>query len=73
MIVFYLCHGTDLFFTDTVQRVLVTHTNDLVQIIDGFYIAVGKIGGYIDVQTAIAVAQFAFNHRETYNLLQRII
>ena len=50
LIVFYLCHGTDLiFFTNTVQRVLVTHMKYLVQIIDGFYIAVGKIGGYIDV------------------------
>jgi 26S proteasome regulatory subunit N10 len=54
-------------------EVLVTHTKDLGQIIHGVHIAAGKIGGYIDVQTAIAVAQLALKHRENKNLRQRII
>jgi len=54
-------------------EVLVTHTKDLGQIIQGVHIAAGKIGGYIDVQTAIAVAQLALKHRENKNLRQRII
>ena len=58
---------------NTVQRVLVTHTKDLGQIIDGLHIAAGKIGGYIDVQTAIVVAQLAFKHRLIKNLLQSIV
>ena len=58
---------------NTVQRVLVTHTKDLGQIIDGLHIAAGKIGGYIDVQMAIAVAQLTLKHRETKNLLQLIV
>ena len=71
---FYLCHGYwSNFFMNTVQRVLVTHTKDLGQIIDGLHIAAGKIGGYIDVQTAIAVSQLSFNHRVTKNLLQHIV
>jgi 26S proteasome regulatory subunit N10 len=54
-------------------EVLVTHTKDLGQIIQGVHIAAGTIGGYIDVQTAIAVAQLALKHRENKNLRQRII
>jgi len=54
-------------------EVLVTHTKDLGQIIQGVHVAAGKIGGYIDIQTAIAVAQLALKHRENKNLRQRII
>ena len=50
---------------------LVTHTKDLGSnypvIIQGVHIAADKIGGFIDVQTAIAVAQLAFEHRENKN------
>ena len=69
--VFYLCDRTNLIlFTNTVQRVLLL----IRRIILGLHtIAAGKIGKYIDVQTAIAVAQLAFNHREIKNLMQRII
>ena len=61
------------FFYEHRPEGLVTHTKDLRQIIHGLRIAAGKIGSYIDVQTAIAVSQFAFNHRVTKNLLQRVI
>ena len=61
------------FFYEHSPEVLVTHTKDLGQIIQGVHIAAGKIGGYIDVQTAIAVAQLALKHRENKNLRQRII
>jgi 26S proteasome regulatory subunit N10 len=54
-------------------EVLVTHTKDVGQIIKGLHTAAGKIGGYIDIQTAIAVAQLALKHRENKNLRQRII
>ncbi|KAF8815824.1 hypothetical protein BYT27DRAFT_7192225 [Phlegmacium glaucopus] len=54
-------------------EVLVTHTKDLGQIIQGVHIAGGKIGGSIDIPTAIAVAQLALKHRENKNLRQRII
>ena len=64
-------HETDPY--NTSPEVLVTHTKDLGQIIQGVHIAGGKIGGYIDVQTAIAVAQLALKHRENKNLRQRII
>ena len=62
-----------IFFYEHSPEVLVTHTKDLGQIIQGVHIAAGKIGGYIDVQTAIAVAQLALKHRENKNLRQRII
>jgi 26S proteasome regulatory subunit N10 len=62
-----------LFFYEHSPEVLVTHTKDLGQIIKGVHTAAGKIGGYIDVQTAIAVAQLALKHRENKNLRQRII
>ena len=61
-------------FTNTVRRFLVTHTKDLGQIILGVHIAAGKIGGrYIDVHTAIAVVQFALEHRENKNHRQCIV
>jgi 26S proteasome regulatory subunit N10 len=61
------------FFTKHSPEVLVTHTKDLGHIIHGVHAAAGKIGGCIDVQTAIAVAQLALKHRENKNLRQRII
>ena len=60
-------------YTNNSPEVLVTHTKDLGQIIHGVHAAASKIGGYIDVQTAIAVAQLALKHRENKNLRQRII
>ncbi|KAF9040723.1 hypothetical protein BJ165DRAFT_1350836 [Panaeolus papilionaceus] len=54
-------------------EVLVTHTKDLGQILQGLHSARSKIGGEIDIPTAIAVAQLALKHRENKNLRQRII
>ncbi|PPR04000.1 hypothetical protein CVT24_010493 [Panaeolus cyanescens] len=54
-------------------EVLVTHTKDLGQILQGLHSAKSKIGGEIDIPTAIAVAQLALKHRENKNLRQRII
>ncbi|KAF8164799.1 hypothetical protein B0H34DRAFT_761593 [Crassisporium funariophilum] len=54
-------------------EVLVTHTKDLGQILGALHIASGKVGGSIDIPTAIAVAQLALKHRENKNLRQRII
>lgn len=74
---FFVYHANDfvlfIFFIDNSPEVLVTHTKDLGQIIQGVHVAAGKIGGYIDIQTAIAVAQLALKHRENKNLRQRII
>ena len=61
-----MSHG---FFYKHSPEVLVTHTKDLGQV----HIAAGKIGGYIDIQTAIAVAQLALKDQENKNLRQRII
>lgn len=54
-------------------EVLVTHTKDIGQILQGLHVATSKIGGEIDIPTAIAVAQLALKHRENKNLRQRII
>ena len=54
-------------------EVLVTHTKDLGQILGGIHKASSKIGGEIDIPTALAVAQLALKHRENKNLRQRII
>jgi 26S proteasome regulatory subunit N10 len=51
----------------------VTHTRDLGQIIKATHTASRKIGGSIDIPTAIAIAQLALKHRENKNLRQRII
>ena len=54
-------------------EVLVTHTKDLGQVIGGVHSASRKVGGEIDIPTALAVAQLALKHRENKNLRQRII
>ncbi|TFK28608.1 hypothetical protein FA15DRAFT_665056 [Coprinopsis marcescibilis] len=54
-------------------EVLVTNTKDLGQVLQGLHIASNKVGGSIDIPTAIAVAQLALKHRENKNLRQRIL
>ncbi|KIK68844.1 hypothetical protein GYMLUDRAFT_34835 [Collybiopsis luxurians FD-317 M1] len=54
-------------------EVLVTHSKDLGQILKAIHTTSSKIGGAIDIPTAIAVAQLALKHRENKNLRQRII
>ncbi|KAL0058135.1 proteasome regulatory particle base subunit rpn10 [Marasmius tenuissimus] len=54
-------------------EVLVTHSKDLGQILQAIHKTSSKIGGGIDIPTAIAVAQLALKHRENKNLRQRII
>ncbi|KAG6836865.1 hypothetical protein H0H93_002108 [Arthromyces matolae] len=54
-------------------EVLVTHSKDLGQILQALHTSSSKIGGTIDIPTAIAVAQLALKHRENKNLRQRII
>jgi 26S proteasome regulatory subunit N10 len=53
--------------------VLVTNTKDLGQILKAMHDVSSKIGGSIDLPTAIAIAQLALKHRENKNLRQRII
>lgn len=55
-------------------EVLVTHTRDLGQILKALHtVATEKIGGAINIPTAIAIAQLALKHRENKNLRQRIV
>lgn len=54
-------------------EVLVTHTKDLGQILQALHATSSKIGGSIDIPTAIAIAQLALKHRENKTLRQRII
>ncbi|KAF7331524.1 Multiubiquitin chain binding protein MBP1 [Mycena kentingensis (nom. inval.)] len=54
-------------------EVLVTHTKDIGQILSAIHATKSKIGGAIDIPTAIAVAQLALKHRSNKNLRQRII
>ncbi|KAG6845849.1 hypothetical protein H0H87_002540 [Tephrocybe sp. NHM501043] len=54
-------------------EVLVTHSKDLGQILQALHTTKSKIGGQIDIPTAIAIAQLALKHRENKNLRQRII
>ncbi|KAG7096454.1 hypothetical protein E1B28_003888 [Marasmius oreades] len=54
-------------------EVLVTHSKDLGQILQAIHKTSSKIGGEIDIPTAINVAQLALKHRENKNLRQRII
>ncbi|KAG6864305.1 hypothetical protein C0991_010715 [Blastosporella zonata] len=54
-------------------EVLVTHSKDLGQILQALHTTASKIGGQIDIPTAIAIAQLALKHRENKNLRQRII
>lgn len=50
-----------------------THSKDLGQILQAIHATSSKIGGQIDIPTAIAIAQLALKHRENKNLRQRII
>ncbi|TFK64721.1 hypothetical protein BDN72DRAFT_774243 [Pluteus cervinus] len=54
-------------------EVLVTHTKDLGHILQAIHTTSSKIGGAIDIPTAVAVAQLALKHRENKSLRQRII
>lgn len=54
-------------------EVLVTHTKEMGQILQAIHTSSGRVGGSIDIPTAIAVAQLALKHRENKNLRQRII
>ncbi|KAF8131030.1 hypothetical protein EV363DRAFT_1261537 [Boletus edulis] len=54
-------------------EVLVTHSKDLGQILKAIHTATSKIGGSIDIPTAINIAQLALKHRENKNLRQRIV
>ncbi|OCB88340.1 hypothetical protein A7U60_g4542 [Sanghuangporus baumii] len=54
-------------------EVLVTHTREVGKIIQGAHDARKKIGGSVDIPTAINVAQLALKHRQNKNLRQRII
>ncbi|KAJ7661590.1 hypothetical protein DFH06DRAFT_1192734 [Mycena polygramma] len=54
-------------------EVLVTHTKDIGQILQAIHTTSSKIGGEIDIPTAIAIAQLALKHRSNKNLRQRII
>ncbi|KAJ7174406.1 hypothetical protein C8R46DRAFT_1347580 [Mycena filopes] len=54
-------------------EVLVTHTKDIGQILQAIHTTSSKIGGDIDIPTAIAIAQLALKHRSNKNLRQRII
>lgn len=54
-------------------EVLVTHSKELGQVIKGLHTASLNMGGYIDIPTAINIAQLALKHRENKNLRQRII
>lgn len=54
-------------------EVLVTNTKDLGQVLQGLHLAAQKIGGSVDLTTAINVAGLALKHRENKNLRQRIL
>jgi 26S proteasome regulatory subunit N10 len=58
---------------DRSPEVLVTSTKDLGQMLKAVHDASLKIGGSIDIPTAIAIAQLALKHRENKTLRQRII
>src|ERR1700726_3992491 len=52
---------------------MVTNTKDIGQVVKAVHDISSKIGGSIDIPTAIAIAQLALKHRENKNLRQRII
>jgi len=54
-------------------EVLVTHTKDIGHILSALHTTAPKLGGSIDIPTAINIAQLALKHRENKNLRQRII
>lgn len=60
-----------LFYTR--PEVLVTHTKDLGHILQAIHTTASKIGGSIDIPTAINIAQLALKHRENKSQRQRII
>jgi 26S proteasome regulatory subunit N10 len=59
--------------TSSSPEVLVTHTKDIGQILQAIHATSSKIGGDIDIPTALAIAQLALKHRSNKNLRQRII
>ena len=67
---FIFGQGTDSLSS---PEVLVTNTKEIGQIIGGVHAAGQKIGGSIDIPTALNVAQLALKHRENKNLRQRVI
>ena len=50
-----------------------TNTKEIGQIVKAVHETSFKIGGSIDIPTAIAIAQLALKHRENKNLRPRII
>ncbi|KAF7301070.1 Multiubiquitin chain binding protein MBP1 [Mycena indigotica] len=54
-------------------EVLVTHTKEIGHILSALHATTSKIGGEVDIPTALAVAQLALKHRSNKNLRQRII
>ncbi|KDQ65142.1 hypothetical protein JAAARDRAFT_168052 [Jaapia argillacea MUCL 33604] len=54
-------------------EVLVTHSKDVGQILQGIHSASQRIAGSSDIPTAINIAQLALKHRQNKNLRQRII
>jgi len=54
-------------------EVLVTHSKDIGHILSALHAIAPKLGGSIDIPTAINIAQLALKHRENKNLRQRII
>jgi len=54
-------------------EVLVTHTKDLGQILQGLHSSAERISGSPDIPTSLSVAQLALKHRQNKNLRQRII
>lgn len=54
-------------------EVLVTHTKDLGQILQGLHTSSQRISGHSDIPTSLSVAQLALKHRQNKNLRQRII
>ena len=58
---------------DYSPEVLVTHTKDLGQILQGLHTTSQCISGQPDIPTSLSVAQLALKHRQNKNLRQRII
>ncbi|KAF8590295.1 hypothetical protein K439DRAFT_177034 [Ramaria rubella] len=54
-------------------EVLVTHTKDLGQILQGLHTSSQRVSGQSDIPTSLSVAQLALKHRQNKNLRQRII
>jgi 26S proteasome regulatory subunit N10 len=54
-------------------EVLATNSKEQGQILKGLHAAEAKIGGSVDISTAISVAALALKHRQNGNARQRII